>query len=194
MREAFTDTEEKIINAAIQCIEKYGIKDTTIRKIAKEADVNSAAISYYFRNKDNLIEIAMEYTLKNAFDWNDFIEFDELPSKERVVAIVNSLIEGSFNFPGITRAHFYDTIVNNNYNTHAVKKINRFLNEMKENLKARGTERKDIELRFAIMQIAISTILFTALIPEFFEDFGGFKLSDKEYRLKYIKYMVDRLL
>jgi AcrR family transcriptional regulator len=43
--------EEKIITAAVECIEKYGIKGTTIRQIAEQAGVNIAAVNYYFRSR-----------------------------------------------------------------------------------------------------------------------------------------------
>ena len=39
---------EKIILAAIGCIEKDGLRRVTIRGIARAAGANSAAISYYF--------------------------------------------------------------------------------------------------------------------------------------------------
>lgn len=52
--------EDKIINATVSCIEKYGIKKTTIRQIGKEAGVNSASINYYFRSKDILMQHVMK--------------------------------------------------------------------------------------------------------------------------------------
>ncbi len=55
-------TEEKIILAAINCIEKYGLENTTIRKIGEEAGTNSASISYYFRSKDIFEYSGMNYT------------------------------------------------------------------------------------------------------------------------------------
>ena len=67
-----TDTIEiKIIEAAIDCIEQFGLKGATNRRIAEKAGVNLAAINYYFRSKENLIERVMETTLHNAFDWDD---------------------------------------------------------------------------------------------------------------------------
>ncbi len=38
--------ERKIIEAAIECIEQYGIQGATNRRIAEIAGVNSAAINY----------------------------------------------------------------------------------------------------------------------------------------------------
>ena len=42
-----TDTVEiKIIEAAIDCIEQFGLKGATNRRIAEKAGVNLAAINY----------------------------------------------------------------------------------------------------------------------------------------------------
>lgn len=43
--------EIKIIEAAIECIEQFGLKGATNRRIAEKAGVNLAAINYYFRSK-----------------------------------------------------------------------------------------------------------------------------------------------
>ena len=62
--------EEKIIRATIDCIEEFGIVGATTRRIAKSAEVNIAAINYYFRSKDRLIEIGLHQTMENSFgDW-----------------------------------------------------------------------------------------------------------------------------
>ena len=58
------EMELKIIEAAIACIEKYGYGETTVRKIAAQADVNVAAVNYYFGSKDELINRALEISLQ----------------------------------------------------------------------------------------------------------------------------------
>ena len=62
-----TATEEKIITATVECIEKYGIKGTTIRQIAETAGVNIAAINYYFRSKDQLFEAVFTKVASRIF-------------------------------------------------------------------------------------------------------------------------------
>jgi AcrR family transcriptional regulator len=55
MDQTQSSVEQKIIEAAIACVEKYGIIGTTNRCIAEIAGVNSPAIIYYFRSKEVLI-------------------------------------------------------------------------------------------------------------------------------------------
>ena len=48
------DTREKIIRASVKLFAEKGYKATTIREIAKLAQVNVALINYHFENKQNL--------------------------------------------------------------------------------------------------------------------------------------------
>lgn len=57
-------TKVKIAQAAIQLFDSQGFNGTTVRQIAREADVNIALISYYFKNKKGL----MEYIMVNYYE------------------------------------------------------------------------------------------------------------------------------
>ena len=48
------DTKQKILEAAAQLFSEAGYDGTSIRDIAKVAEVNIAAINYHFENKENL--------------------------------------------------------------------------------------------------------------------------------------------
>lgn len=48
------ETKEKIFRTAKRLFEKQGYFNTTIREIAKDADVNLGLFSYYFKSKYNL--------------------------------------------------------------------------------------------------------------------------------------------
>lgn len=50
------DTRETILEAAIALFTAKGFKGTSIRDIAKKANVNPANISYYFQGKQGLLE------------------------------------------------------------------------------------------------------------------------------------------
>ena len=47
--------EQKIVDVFFRCIYKYGLSSSTIRVIAKEANIKPTAIQYYFPLKENLI-------------------------------------------------------------------------------------------------------------------------------------------
>ncbi|MGQ0418773.1 TetR family transcriptional regulator, partial [Bacillus sp. HC-Mk] len=49
-------TKQKVIDAAISLFNTKGYDGTSVRDIAKRADVNVANISYYFAGKQGLLE------------------------------------------------------------------------------------------------------------------------------------------
>ena len=132
-----TSVETKIITAAIDCIEKYGIQGATNRKIALAAGVNNAAINYYFRSKEQLIQRCMQVTLENAFDFQDFERLPGASARERCAAIFNDLIAGGVQYPGITRAHFFSLLNEGKYDALAVEKLNEFARSLAQDLAGR---------------------------------------------------------
>lgn len=55
MTDQSTDTKLKIMEAARELFAAQGFEGTSIRDIAKAADVNVASVNYHFSSKDNLI-------------------------------------------------------------------------------------------------------------------------------------------
>ncbi len=190
---AISPVEEKIITATVECIEKYGIKGTTIRQIAEQAGVNIAAINYYFRSKDALIERCMRQTLHNAFDWDDIEKLPGRTANERCKAIFHEILEGGLKYQGITRAHVYDLLVDGNYLTPFTETINEFIKKLVEDLKGRGATLPECELYLALIQITNSVMMFV-LTPDVFESRFGLSLREPESRKRYIDRLVDRLL
>ena len=54
------DKREKILQAAEKLFVENGFEGTSVRDLAKEADVNLAMISYYFGSKENLLGALVE--------------------------------------------------------------------------------------------------------------------------------------
>jgi AcrR family transcriptional regulator len=55
-----------IIAAAVRVLAREGIAETTTRKIATEADVNQAMISYYFGGKDGLLYAVLQDMMRRT--------------------------------------------------------------------------------------------------------------------------------
>ncbi|MHC1781756.1 MAG: TetR/AcrR family transcriptional regulator [Anaerolineaceae bacterium] len=185
--------EEKIINAAIECIEKYGIQDTTNRKIAEIAGINSAAINYYFRSKDILIRRVMEVTLDNAFDWKDFSKYEGLPPEEKTIAIFEELASGGIQYPGLTRAHFYELVTGGNYDSLVVERFNDFVIDLSNDLEKSGAKMDKEQLNLACMQIS-SAVMMMILTPAVFKKKFDFDLHNEAQKRQFITRLVERLL
>jgi len=187
------NVELKIIEAAIECIEKFGLKGATNRRIAEKAGVNLAAINYYFRSKENLIDRVMETTLNNAFDWEDAQALPGESAKEHCIAIFEDLLEGGCNFPGITRAHFYELTSDGNYDSQIVKKYSVFIKNLSDDLFQRGTTLTREQLNLSISQIAY-TCLMAILTPRLNEQGLGLNFCNPETRHQFVTSLVEKLL
>jgi AcrR family transcriptional regulator len=185
--------EMKIITAAIECLEKYGVQGTTNRVIANEAGINSAAINYYFRSKEVLIQKAMEKTMDNAFDWQDFAGLPGNTPQERCYEIFAHLLQGGLNYPGITRAHFYDLLISGDYNALVVKRINLFAAQLCDDLLERGLKRDRASLQVACAQI-IGAVFMFILAPRLFQSGLGLDLTDAASRSQFLHSLIDKLL
>lgn len=185
--------EEQIIFAAIRCIEKYGLSKTTIREIGKEAGMNSASISYYFRGKDALIQKAMEITLHNAFDISDLGLTEEMSPKERLSVIINAMFDGAIQFPNITKAHLSGMFLNNDYGSPAIKQANELIMYLESELIPLFGEERRGELRTNLIQLASSTFLMGSIFPGFFTAFPEIDFNDAVTRHNYVAALIDKL-
>lgn len=59
-------TKEKMIKTGIHLFAKYGYEGTTMRMIAKDADVNIASVSFYFGSKQNYYKSVLQYVADDA--------------------------------------------------------------------------------------------------------------------------------
>ena len=187
--------KERILLAAIDCINDEGPQGATIRRIAERAKVNQAAISYYYQGKDNLLRLAMETTLSNAFDLKDFAASAEAGPRERLVHILDGLVEGTLRYPGIARVHFYDALTESRYDGPAIQRFNAFMDELNADVSARYRQRGEVpeDLREALVAAVAATVLFAATLPEVFGAFGGLDLRQPDARRHYVARVVEGL-
>lgn len=184
-------TREKIIHATIFCIEREGIQGVTIRKISREAGVNSAAINYYFGTKEKLLDIALRKTLDEMSSMPEEILDAEGPDhRARLQNFFTALMDGILRYPGITRAHLYSTIFEYDYNTLFVRRFNILLEDLMS--KMRGVEAKDKkkDLKITLVQI-ISAIVLPALMPRFVRPFAKVNFEDAIARKAYVASLMD---
>lgn len=140
-------TKFEIVKAAIECINEEGLQNATIRKIAEKAGINSAAISYYFGSREELISQAMVVTLDNAFDFNDFEYTPNDDYKDILKMILEHWKQGALAYPGICRAHFDDIMNNHIKNDITLSRINGFIEKVYEILTEHGLNDNDINYK-----------------------------------------------
>ena len=186
--------ELRILEAAIAAIEEFGYKNVTVRRIAAKAGVNIAAINYYFRTKEQLLEKVIRLTLDNAFDWSDLAYAESLPPKEELYAVMEHLSMGASNYPAITRAHFYEAMVDGNNDSPAVREMNAFMETLCVKLKNKGVRMTDRALRTSVSQIFMAGVFGLGILPNVFQTCLHIDLTDPGERRKYLRHLIDRLI
>jgi len=99
------NTKQHILISAINAIEKYGLANLTTRLIAEEAGVNNAALHYYFGTKEQLVTAALNQTTLHMLEDTKEIVQSDAPIEERLRGVLVYLLDGTYQFPNIIRAH-----------------------------------------------------------------------------------------
>ncbi|MBC6975419.1 forespore capture DNA-binding protein RefZ [Bacillus sp. Xin] len=98
-------TKQKVIDAAISLFNTKGYDGTSVRDIAKRADVNVANISYYFAGKQGLLEQLITDFLEGYIGVieRSFEQREYLPAKEVINQIVRGILRYQFEHRELTR-------------------------------------------------------------------------------------------
>jgi AcrR family transcriptional regulator len=181
--------KQKIVFAAIECIEKEGLNAVTIRSIGKEAGVNSAAINYYFGSKEKLIEEAFDHIQKDfMMDFTEIINSDK-DLRAIVEELLLYMLQGTVKYPNIVRAVLYEPFINCNYNNVFITKINALCEVLYNRINTHYKSGEE-QSKTAVIQLMASS-LFVGLFPVVFKDFSNMDLRDEEALKSYVKNMAD---
>ena len=86
-------TEQDIIRAAQKIFQEKGFKETTMRDVAAEANVNMAMLHYYFRSKENLFFLVLDEAFRLLVEKIvTILTNDNLDIFEKIRAIVKEYI------------------------------------------------------------------------------------------------------
>ena len=172
-------TKNKIIEGTINCIDKLGIENVTIRKIARETGISFSSIHYYFDSKEELIEIALKSAISGALDDLSTIwEENKQDSFKAVYNIFLFLLDGAIKFPGITKAGLHPLIMQNNNDSYFINGLNDFFEKLASSL----SEELKINVKAIKMDLIniTSSILFIGMAPKSFCKFSGFCFNDHD--------------
>ncbi len=183
--------EAKILEAAIDCINDDGVQGVTVRRIAERAGVNVAAINYYYRSKDRLVDAAMEQTMHNAFDdWMEIIRDRKRPIRTRYRDILYEMVWGIASYPGITRAHLYGPIVEGAADTLATGWFSRFFELVSEETTASLPRVEPRVIQAALMEL-FATALLVPLVRPMFGKVQPFDFTDEQGRGMFVEHLLD---
>ncbi|MBI3500513.1 MAG: TetR/AcrR family transcriptional regulator [Bacteroidetes bacterium] len=85
-----SETEKKILDAAVNVFHKKGIHGARMQEIADEAQVSKSMLHYYFVDKDKLFNKVFELTMKNIFPKVNSILVSDLPLFQKIAVFMNT--------------------------------------------------------------------------------------------------------
>lgn len=170
-------TQELIKETAKNLFFVKGKFGATTQEIADEAGVNRTLINYYFRSRDNLIQIIFDEAQKVEQEKSKIIQTSDLPFKEKMSKFIESSLSTSLQYP------YLET-----YIVSRINKGNCHQKEIEEDILE--TLYKDIEKEMELGNIEkmapvqfilnmVSLLVFpSAIRPLFMENL---MISDEEY-------------
>src|SRR5260221_14638847 len=94
-----TTTREHILQAAYRVLTEQGYDATTIKAIAREAEVAPGLLHYYFANKDELLGEELR-DISNRYTENMRSVMERLPADQLGAAGLNDGLQGTLRTPG----------------------------------------------------------------------------------------------
>jgi AcrR family transcriptional regulator len=92
---------EKIVDRTIYLMGKKGSADLTVRDIANEASVNTAAVNYYFDSKDQLFTVVEERFAEAFGEIVEKLQDTEYAPEERLFRWADEIMGYLVDYPGV---------------------------------------------------------------------------------------------
>jgi AcrR family transcriptional regulator len=189
------DAADRIVRTTLRAIERDGLDALTVRRIARDAGVNIAAINYYFRSKDDLVTLVLERAADRSLS-DPLIDFDRLVAEGKdarvaLAAAVERVLETAVEFPRTAMAQLHGPVVLQDYRRDIVVRTNALLDRFFARLRKRLVGRSDAQKRATLAQLW-SVVTMTSLAPMLLRPFARIDLRDAKQRGAWVKALVDR--
>lgn len=187
----YSDKQEHIIDIAEKLFARNGYNGTSVRDIAKEADVNIAMISYYFGSKEKLLAAVFS---KRASDIKlqieEILSNDKLSHLEKAYKLIDAYLARIMKQP-----HFHKIMVREElvYRDNEISELIRETKETNQKLVAKiihdgqkaGDFRKNVDIPL-LMTTLFGTTNHLITTQHYYKEINKLdKLSDEEFQ-KYI--------
>lgn len=154
--------------ATLGCIEEFGLKGATVRRIAARAGVNPAAVNYYYRSKDKLIEEALRSAWSHVEKDIELITREATDTDALFGIATRYLLEGAFRSPRLIRA-----VVAEHPTLHL--EVAGFLKKLFSRMTGQNGPRKNLERGLLLLT---SFVVFLGFAPNVAKVLSGVDLSD----------------
>lgn len=182
--------QARIVLAAIETIEAEGPERATVRRIAKRAGVNVAAINYYFGTKQRLMELVVERAVHTGFR-GQFDEIQESGEDLQPLAFVERYfeltLEGIQRYRGLTRFLLHGALMGGDPDPRVVEMMRSGLEEVFAYLRRTDAfVHLDEEAGRVVLIQVMNAVLVAGLSPDMVVPFLGYSLEDPSGRHRFV--------
>ena len=118
-KKMITDKKQHIIEHAMKLFAEKGFEATSIRDLAKAADVNIAMVNYYFGSKEKLIETIVEKKASYMKDRIEELEANKIISEiDKVHVLIDDYVERLLSNPNFHKVLYKELMANNRQDLH----------------------------------------------------------------------------
>ncbi|MNK25285.1 putative DNA-binding transcriptional regulator [compost metagenome] len=170
-------TQELIKETAKNLFFVQGRFGATTQEIADEAGVNRTLINYYFRSRDNLVQIVFDEAHKVEKEKSEIIMRSELPFKEKITHFIEGSLQTSLQYPYL-ETYIVSQINKGTCHKRDVEKedLEMFYKDIKIEMELGNIEKME-PIQFIINMISL-LIFPSAIRPLFMENM---MIDDKEF-------------
>ena len=170
-------TQELIKETAKNLFFVQGRFDATTQEIADEAGVNRTLINYYFRSRDNLVQIVFDEAHKVEKEKSEIKMRSELPFKEKITHFIEGSLQTSLQYPYL-ETYIVSQINKGTCHKRDVEKedLQIFYRDIKKEMELGNIEKME-PIQFIINMISL-LIFPSAIRPLFMENM---MIDDKEF-------------
>lgn len=186
-------TRRKILNITKRLMRQEGIGNLTIRKIAKEANVNVASINYYFGSKDDLFFQCISDVVTQLGKALMIFDNSQLTVTERVKGYLSELAKILIENPEVPDSFLRTLATDKNLPAGLRDFISHFYLRFR-NFLVENTAVEDEETATTLLEQMISAIWFPVFSFKTTSKITGIDFRRKKDREKYVDFLVENSL
>lgn len=170
-------TQELIKETAKKLFFVQGRFDATTQEIADEVGVNRTLINYYFRSRDNLLQIIFQDAQKVEKQKSELIMDSDLAFKEKITKFITNSLQTSLKYPYL-ETYIVSQINKGNCQEREIsqEQLKKFYKDIEAEMEA-GTIEKMEPVQFIFNMISL--LVFPSAVRPLFKE--NMMIDDKEF-------------
>lgn len=184
-------TRTKILDTTVKLLFAVPLGELTTRRIAREAEVNIAAINYHFRSKEELVDKAIEAATAMAFEKGVGVLL--APGQDPLQRLRNFLAgytSGLIKFPSLTRTAFlglFQMDDSRNFYGRCMKEMIEKVGQVIAEVQAPHAARQSPAPGSTATALRVlSCVIFPFFLSNILREAGAVDYSDEVARRRYI--------